>query len=406
MIRQTANFVQSSLQSLKTHRMRTFLTILGISIGIASIVTILSLADGVNQSIARQTNELGGTVAVVRPSIEASANSFSTQLSPQSFNNSTLTPDDVTTVREAAPNAAVAPLMSFTKTITSGSDKVSGALILSTTEDLPKTTSLDVADGDFFADSMQQNTAVIGSELSMSLFGNDESVGAMLNIGNDTFTIVGVLKKQENTLNYNDVNFNNALIVQLSAADQIFDGRGQIQQINVRADSPEQLATDMNNITTALTESHDAKDFVIISDTEIARPTNDLFNFITKVMAILASVSLLVGGIGIMNIMLVNVGERTREIGIRKSVGASNGSIIGQFLTESLIMSLSGGILGVILGIIVAFSIGSVFYITPGMSWKVSVASLALSIITGTIFGLYPAIRASKKDPIESLRHR
>ena len=111
MIRQTANFVQSSLQSLKTHRMRTFLTILGITIGIASIVTILSLADGVNQSIARQTNELGGTVAVVRPSIEASTNSFSTQLSPQSFNNSTLTPDDVTTVREAAPNAAVATLM-------------------------------------------------------------------------------------------------------------------------------------------------------------------------------------------------------------------------------------------------------------------------------------------------------
>ncbi len=166
------------------------------------------------------------------------------------------------------------------------------------------------------------------------------------------------------------------------------------------------IKSDQTQVNSLLLKNHeDEKDFSILSGKQIAEPSNKFFIALTSVMAAIAAISLLVGGIGIMNIMLVGVAERTREIGLRKAVGASNSNIIWQFMVEALIISILGGVVGYIAGYVLAFAISTFFTFDPAFTWEIALAALILSVGIGTIFGIYPAMRASRKDPIESLRH-
>ncbi len=208
----------------------------------------------------------------------------------------------------------------------------------------------------------------------------------------------------DNPVNYNNVDFDNAAVITFRQGKSLNDGRTQIQQINIRASSPEELEKAIDSISTQLKKLHGEDDFQILTGTDVASTTNRTFQWVAAVMTAIAAVSLLVGGIGIMNIMLVGVAERTREIGIRKSVGASNGTIVIQFMVEALMLSLLGGIVGVIAGLVLAFSLSLGLYFTPVFSWQIFALALGVSLVVGVIFGLYPAIRAARKDPIESLR--
>ena len=164
------------------------------------------------------------------------------------------------------------------------------------------------------------------------------------------------------------------------------------------------LTAALTEIDETLTESHGEKDFRIIRGDEVAATTNRTFQWVAAVMTAIAAISLVVGGIGVMNIMLVGVAERTREIGIRKAVGASNYSIVMQFLVEALMLSFIGGIIGLVAGVVLAFSIALGMYFAPVFNWQIIAISLSVSLVIGVVFGLYPAIRAARKDPIESLR--
>jgi ABC-type antimicrobial peptide transport system permease subunit len=179
----------------------------------------------------------------------------------------------------------------------------------------------------------------------------------------------------------------------------------QIQQINVRSDSIESLNQVIIEINKTLLKNHlNQADFTVLSGEQIAQPTNQLFYAIAGMTTAIAAISLLVGGIGIMNIMLVSVAERTREIGIRKALGASNYDIVAQFLIESLALSLGGGALGYILGYLVAFGISTFLTFDPIFTWQIAGIAIGVSLVIGTLFGLYPAIRAARKDPISALR--
>lgn len=399
--------LQNAFFSLRATRLRTLLTTAGVAIGVASITTILALSGGVTQVISSQVAALGGNMAVVRPgAIHSNVDSFTNPTIEQTYTTSTLTEDDLRSISELPHVTAAAPLMLLNNTLRSAVDDTEiGATVVATTPDFEAASDLPIRSGQFLDPTLLRDSAVIGSQLSVKLFGTQESIGRTFTLRGQTFTVIGVLKLLNNPINYNAVNFDEAAIISLTSGKTFHQGIAQIQQINVRTDTAAALPGVMAAISAKLTANHQGeKDFIVLSGKDISEPTSRFFVAITSVMTVIATIALFVGGIGIMNIMLVGVAERTREIGLRKSVGASSANIAWQFLIEALILSLVGGILGYFGGYIIAFAISTILPFNPVITWQIAVTALAMSVGIGGVFGLYPAIRAARKDPIESLR--
>lgn len=400
------DYIETATNSLKNHRSRTILTTLGIAIGIASVTTILALAHGVTESVSDQVKAVGGNIAIVRPGItpDDHQNTLTSPVLPQRYNTSTLNETDLEVIADIHKSLKVAPIMTVEGQLSAGDTTLSDTSIVATTPELVVTAKLPVEEGQFIDDATSYNTAVVGHQLAIDLFGTENPISSNFQLRGETFTIIGVLKKIDQPVNYNNIDFDRTAFITLETGLQLHDGRSQIQQINVSAPSSGILQESLPKIDKALTKYHGEKDFTIVSGQDIARPTNQLFQTMTNVMVIIAAISIVVGGIGIMNIMLVNVAERTREIGIRKAVGASNKNIIMQFLTESVMISLLGGVIGALTGVATAYFIGSILYLSPVINWNIALIALGMSVLAGVVFGLYPAARAAAKDPIESLR--
>ena len=400
------DYVDTSMHSLRINRLRSILTVLGIAIGVASMTTILSLSGGVTSVVDQQIRSVGGNVAVVRPGTQTDSvvDQLSKTIVRSQYNTSSITEADLKVLQAENKSLSIAPIMSLSATMTTNTMTVKSDTILATTPSLASTTDLPLAEGQFLSDDLSDTSAVVGSQLAVNLFGTSSPLGQTFRLRDRTFTIVGILKPYKNPLNYNMVDFDNAMIISFEAGKTFYEGRTQIQQLTIRAPSTSDLTAAMPGIEKTLERRHGERDFVIMSGEAIATSTNTLFRVLAAVMSLIAAISLLVGGIGVMNIMLVGVAERTREIGIRKAVGASNLMIVNQFLIEALMMSLTGGIVGLCAGVVTAYAAGSVLYFTPIITWQIIVYALATSVIIGVVFGIYPAIRAARKDPIESLR--
>lgn len=398
--------LRGAKQSLKANRVRTLLTVLGIAIGVASMTIILSLGAGVTKVISSQVASLDGSVAIVRPGVQPKkASDLSNPLAQQAFSTSTLNEKDASDIKKLPHVTAAAPLMLLTGTVGAQEGTVRQDTIVATTPDLPKTVSLPVAVGQFFDDMTDPHTVVIGDQLSVDVFGTEQSIGKIMKIRGQQFRVIGVLKRLNDPINFTTVDFDRSAIISLDVAKDFHQGSAQIQQINIRADSTSNLSGIVSAADKLLTDNHlGEKDSTILAGNDITKPTSQFFVGLTTVMTLIAGISLLVGGVGIMNIMLVSVAERTREIGLRKAVGASDFNIIGQFLIEALMMSLIGGILGYVVGYLIAFVVSSFLTFDPAFTWQVASAAIGTAVITGGVFGLYPAIRASRRDPIESLR--
>lgn len=397
--------IQNAVHSLRTTKTRTLLTTLGVAIGVASITAILSLSSGITQIVADQVEELGGNIAVVRPGVATDRADLANPISQQSFSTSTLTEDDLEDIEALDDVEFVAPVMLMNGSMKAGDTTVANGAIVATNPSFEKVSDLTVREGQFIDSVTNRDTAVIGTQLSIDLFGTDQPIGKVFSIRGQKFTVIGVLKRMNDPVNFNNVDFDNAAFISLESGKSFHEGIAQIQQINIRAKSVEKLPSVIARAEEQLLKNHQGEhDFQILSGQQISRPTSQFFVAITGVMTAIAAISLVVGGIGIMNIMLVGVAERTREIGLRKAVGASNGNIMSQFLTEALIISAFGGLLGYVGGYIAAFSISTFLTFDPAFTWGIVGAAAGTSLIVGVIFGLYPALRASRKDPIESLR--
>lgn len=396
-----------ALDSLHRNRARTFLSALGIAIGVASIVLIMSLTGGIGSLISASSDKNNANLILVRPSTgkELAENLIDELTANNQYAKSSLTLDDTTSIAKLGNIEAVAPIASNISAVTIGDKSHQSINVVATNADLIKTAKLALKNGQFFEESgTHNNAAVIGHDLATKLFGTTDILARTFQYGDQKFIIIGVLEKTDSPINYNGVDFDNSILIDINFASS-FESSIQIQQINVRTTTTDSTESVAEEIKTKLTNSKKGDTtFQVLTGSSNFQPAGSLLSIISSMLTLVASISLIVGGVGIMNIMLVSVSERTREIGIRKAVGASSGNILLQFLFESIILSFIGGIMGIALGYATAFAISLITPFAPHISWSILGITCLTSLIVGVIFGVYPAAKAATKDPITSLK--
>ncbi len=396
-----------ALDSLHRNRARTFLSALGIAIGVASIVLIMSLTGGIGSLISASSDKSNANLILVRPSTgkELAENLIDELTANNQYAKSSLTLDDTTSIAKLGNIEAVAPIASNISAVTIGDKSYQSINVVASNADLAKTAKLALKNGQFFEESgTHNNAAVIGHDLATKLFGTTDILARTFQYGDQKFIIIGVLEKTDSPINYNGVDFDNSILIDINFANS-FESSIQIQQINVRTTTTDSTESVAEEIKTKLTNSKKGDTtFQVLTGSSNFQPAGSLLSIISSMLTLVASISLIVGGVGIMNIMLVSVSERTREIGIRKAVGASSGNILLQFLFESIILSFIGGIMGIALGYAIAFAISLITPFAPHISWSILGITCLTSLIVGVIFGVYPAAKAATKDPITSLK--
>lgn len=394
--------------SIKENRGRSFLTCLGIAIGVASIILILSLMGSITNLVHDEIGEIGSDLIVVRPnSTKDNLTGIIEELtSANTFQKSNLSIKDVETISKVENVSAVAPIAISTNTVVTEKNTINTVPILGTNLDYAKIESLPMRYGAFLNESNEGKSVVLGHTLSLALFNTiNSTVGKMVTIMGEKFMVVGVLDEINKQINFDNIDYDNALIMDINALDEV-TGSTQIQQINIKAANTDSLAAITSEIEAKLSEQKSGDtSFTVAYGDDITHPASNLFTVISGMLATVAAISLIVGGIGVMNIMLVSVAERTHEIGIRKAVGASGRNILMQFIFEALILSVLGGIFGLVLGYALAFLLSVITPFPPYISLEIVAITFLTTIVIGVIFGIYPAIKAASKNPIDSLKH-
>lgn len=395
-----------AVDSLRQNRTRTFLSALGIAIGVASIVLILSLTGGINQLISASSDKDNANLILVRPSNgkEVADNIIDELTSTSQYSKSNLTLEDISAIKEVEKVKSVAPIAISSSAITIAGKAYQSTTIVATNNDLQDILGLHLKSGQFLDYSLRKNVAVLGYNVAEQIFGTTEATTRTFTYNNQQFMVVGVLDKLEDPINFNGVDFDNSILINIDFAST-FESSIQIQQIDIRTETTDVVPEAITAINEKLEKAKKGdQGYKIISGTENLHPAGSLLSIVSYMLTLVASISLVVGGVGIMNIMLVSVSERTREIGIRKAVGASASHVLLQFLFESIILSVIGGLMGFILGYIFAFLISLVTPFAPHISWQILGTTGIVSLGVGVLFGIYPALKAANKDPITSLK--
>ena len=410
------NFLESAhiaLRSLSANKLRSGLTMLGIIIGVMAVVTMLSIGRGAQAAITNQINSIGTNLLFVTPGSTQTQGVRTAQGSA-----ATLTLEDGQALVGLAGIVAVAPEVdSFGQVVYLGNN--ANGRIIGTTPDYVDTLNASVADGDFVSASnvtARSAVAVLGSQVAQDLFDTAEPVGQVIRINNQPFRVIGVMQSKGGTgfMNQDTQIFVpiTTAMSRLSRGGDRFRGGNSVQTLNVKIADTSVQDQVIQEIGDVLRQRHHVQfqdDFSIQSQQDILNTANQVTGILTIFLGGIAGISLIVGGIGIMNIMLVSVTERTREIGIRKAVGARKRDILAQFLTEATILSLAGGIIGILMGALIAHFISGIQLGSTSLNPTIDIDSVVLAVVfsagVGLFFGSYPASRAASLHPIDALRY-
>lgn len=395
-----------ALQSLRMNRVRTGLTTLGIIIGVASITLVLSLGGGAETTVRRQVFELGSKVMLIKPGYTTDQLLDLKAYNPYGIAITTsLTELDLNTVQLNPAIKHVSPIMILDGSVKTDGRASTAAPIIATSPEFTEILGLKISTGQFIDNRTDRDTAVIGSNLALELFGTDQVLGRQISIKGRPHTVIGVTKQTKAPINLSGLDLDRTIYVSFDDGKSFNQGVAQIQQMIVMINDEADPVTAQADLEKALIANHHGEqDFSVLAGESIATHNSGLFRAIMLTTVIVASITLVVGGIGIMNIMLVGVTERTREIGIRKALGATNRHIFGQFILESLIMCVGGGLIGLGIAYGLAYLIAAPLSFQPAVTWQITTTGLGMALAVGMLFGLYPALKAARKDPIESLK--
>ena len=385
-----------AVKAIAGNKMRSFLTILGVVIGVVAIVVLVSIGQGANSSVVESIEGMG------------------TNLITANINARRMNPIDLDSLNELAQNEAisyVAPIASVSGTVKAGTTTYDDGVVQGTTPGYESIRNWTVAEGRFLQQPDIDNrsfVAVIGSEAATEMYGTTHAVGETFSLNGYTLTVVGVLAEVGSSASGSN---DNQILIPFTLAQRL-SNQTSISSFYVSAASSAQVEQAQAAVESYLEkafENYNTRSFgtqySVFNQTEMLSTLSETTNTLTLMLGGIAAISLLVGGIGIMNIMLVSVSERTREIGIRKAIGAARGNILTQFLIESLVVSLMGGLMGLAISVVAVKALAPVLQMTLTIPVNVAWMAIGFSVFIGVVFGMYPANKASKLRPIQALHY-
>ncbi len=404
----TKEHMNMALSSINTSRTRSFMTMFGVIISVSSVITIVGLGHGLRNQVSKQITKLGSNLIIVQPGKpnSSSAVSLHSLQSVASSPDGIITEQDLSAVAKTADINLLSPIATITGLPSFEEKTMTNTVIVGASESLPEIVDKKVKYGSFFSkEDSTKYYAVIGRGVAEELFNENIPIGKSFKIRNVEFIVQGVFEETPVTPLSPSVNFNNSIVIPYTKAKEISAGSMQISQILVTTKSADVTEKVSKTIQSTLLKNHGGQeDFSVLRQEETLAISDGVFSQLTIFIGGAAFISLIVGGIGIMNIMFATVSERTREIGIRKAIGATNKQIIDQFIIEAVTLSATGGMVGIILSLMIIIAIRSTTSLEPAIVLPVIGGSFLVSVGVGIISGILPAIKAAGKDPIDSLR--
>jgi putative ABC transport system permease protein len=397
LIEELADFFNQALETLWGNKMRSVLTMLGVVIGVFAVITLVAIGEGAKQYIYDTVSSFGSGSAYME--------AHPGKDHGPSMGVEKLTYQDAEAIEKYCPDvSAVDPRIYGAGEVRYGKEKMNIPFVMCVSYKYPEVLSHKVVVGRFFnknEEMMKKKVCIVGQKIVTELLSGLSPIGERIKINAKSYTIIGVF---ENKGSFFGFDYNKIIIIPITAGQQLFDTK-KVFEIGIAAKSDAVVYKAKEEVKQLLIKRHKKEDFRLDTQEESLSMISNILGFLTLVIGGIASISLLVGGIGIMNIMLVSVNERVREIGIRKSVGATKRDIFLQFLVESVVISMLGGTIGIVLGVGASMGMMKMVGITPVVSlWSAGLAYF-VSILVGVISGVYPAMRAAALDPVEALRY-